>query len=72
MKFGLLSMASEALNAKADRVETGGNVFKIEFAPVINCASGEGVDIMQAIKDRMPEFLDMIMGAMEAEREGAY
>lgn len=72
MKFGLLSMASEALNAKADRVETGGNVFKIEFAPVINCASGEGVDIMRAIKERMPEFLDMIMGAMEAEREGAY
>ena len=70
--IGLLSKASEALDARADRISKGGNVIKIEFAPVINCASGNGVDIMQAIKSRMPEFVDMITRAIEAEQEGAY
>lgn len=70
--IGLLSRASEALNAKAERVSTGGNIIKVEFAPVINCASGNGVDIMQVLKSRMPEFVDMITRAIEAEKEGAY
>jgi phage-related minor tail protein len=70
--IGLLSRASEALNAKAERVSTGGNIIKVEFAPVINCASGDGVDIMQVLKSRMPEFVDMITRAIEAEKEGAY
>lgn len=69
--IGLLSQASEALSTKAERVDKG-TVVKIEFAPVINCASGNGVDIMQALKSRMPEFVDMITRAIEAEREGAF
>ena len=70
--IGLLSKATESLNAKAEKKTDRGTVIKIEFAPVINCASGNGVDIMQALKSRMPEFVDMITRAIESEREGAY
>lgn len=69
--IGLLSQAADALDVKSGG-SRGGNVIKIEFAPVINCSSGNSVDIMQAIKARMPEFVDMITRALEAEAEGAY
>ena len=66
----LVAQASQVLREKAEKI-TNNNI-KVEFAPVINCASGNGVDIMTAIKSRMPEFIDMITRALESEQEGAY
>lgn len=56
----------------ANNSRRGGQI-KIEFAPVINVTGGGGAeDILQAIRARLPEFVDMIQGAIMGEMEGAY
>lgn len=74
--INLLSQAADALQVGSSQLVTnnsGGNMFKIEFAPVINCSgSGNTKDIIQALRERMPEFVDMIQSALENERQGVY
>ncbi len=73
-----IGTVADGLSARAGTVNNttnneGGKVYKIEFAPVINCSgNANGNDIVEALKARLPEFVDMITGALEAEREGAY
>lgn len=73
--INLLGQAADALQVGSSLVtnNSGGNMFKIEFAPVINC-TGEtkAKDIIQALRERMPELVDMLQTALENERQGAY
>ena len=78
--INLLGQAADALGASTEIYNTtnktntrAGGPIKIEFAPVINVAGGGGAeDILQAIRARLPEFVDIIQGAIMGEMEGAY
>jgi phage-related minor tail protein len=65
------AMVTNNTNTTNNRTTNGG-AFKIEFKPVINCNSGSAQDILQALRERMPEFIDMIQGALIQEAEGAW
>lgn len=50
-----------------------GGAINVSFSPVINAKGSGGVsDIMAALKERLPELVDMIQMAMENEAQGAY
>ena len=69
----LLGQAADALESSVVTNNNGGSVFKIEFAPVINCTGDtKAKDIIEALRERMPEFVDILQGALESERQGAY
>jgi phage-related minor tail protein len=64
--------ATNNTRSSVNNSRSGGQI-KIEFAPVINVTgSGGAEDILQAIRARLPEFVDMIQGAIMGEMEGAY
>lgn len=74
-KINIIEHAADTLGASTINETTNnnrGHSFKIEFAPVINCSSGNSQDILQAIRAQMPEFIDMIQSALLQEAEGAY
>ena len=50
-----------------------GGAINVSFSPVINSKGSGGVsDIMEALRARLPELVDMIQMAMENEAQGAY
>lgn len=67
------ALESHAVEMITNNNTRNGGAINVSFSPVINTTGGGGIgDIMEALKKRLPELVDMIQTAMENEAQGAY